>query len=71
MGCSCSVFKIITVDARNHGDSPHVANQTYQLMAEDIKFLMKDLGVNKASLIGHSMGGRAVMYLAVTYVRFV
>lgn len=45
--------------------------QTYELMAEDVKHLMEDLGVKKASLIGHSMGGRAMMYLAVVYVRFV
>jgi len=59
------------VDARNHGDSPHTLEQSYQLMAEDVKFLMEDLGVEKASLIGHSMGGRTMMYLAVIYVRFV
>lgn len=59
------------MDARNHGDSPQVADFTYQLMAEDIKYLMDDLNVKKASLIGHSMGGRAMMYFAVVYVRFV
>lgn len=64
-------FKVITVDVRNHGESPHTELQTYPLMAEDVKFLMEDLGVKKASLIGHSMGGRTMMYLAVVYVRFV
>jgi len=67
----CFFFKVITVDARNHGDSPHTFEQSYQLMAEDVKFLMEDLGVKKASLIGHSMGGRTMMYLAIIYVRFV
>lgn len=59
------------MDARNHGDSPHVVDFTYQHMAEDIKYLMADLNIKKASLIGHSMGGRAMMYFAVVYVRFV
>lgn len=59
------------MDARNHGDSPHTTDQTYALMAEDVKLLMKSMNVKKASLIGHSMGGRTMMYLAVTYVRFV
>uniref|UniRef100_A0A2S2PR79 sn-1-specific diacylglycerol lipase ABHD11 n=1 Tax=Schizaphis graminum TaxID=13262 RepID=A0A2S2PR79_SCHGA len=63
--------KVITVDARNHGDSPHTLEQSYQLMAEDVKFLMEDLGVKKASLIGHSMGGRTMMYLAVIYPELV
>jgi abhydrolase domain-containing protein 11 len=63
--------KVITVDARNHGDSPHVSEQTYPLMAEDVKYLMEDLGVKKASLIGHSMGGRTMMYFAVVYPEMV
>jgi len=40
-------------------------------MAEDLKMLMEELNVKKASLIGHSMGGRTIMYFAVAYVRFV
>lgn len=59
------------MDARNHGDSPQTIDQTYPLMAEDVKLLMESLNVKKASFIGHSMGGRTMMYLAVTYVRFV
>lgn len=59
------------MDARNHGDSPHTTEQSYPLMAEDVKFLMEDLEVKKASFIGHSMGGRTMMYFAVVYVRFV
>lgn len=64
-------FKVITVDARNHGDSPHTDRQSYELMSEDIKLLLESLDVTKASLIGHSMGGRAMMYFAIVYVRFV
>ncbi|XP_050434555.1 protein ABHD11-like [Adelges cooleyi] len=59
--------KVITVDARNHGDSPHSDEHTYAHMAEDIKLLMDDLGLKKASMIGHSMGGRAMMYFAIVY----
>lgn len=40
-------------------------------MAEDVKLLMESMDVKKASMIGHSMGGRTMMYLAVAYVRFV
>lgn len=63
--------KIIAVDARNHGDSPHSEYHTYPHLAEDIKALLEQLNIEKAALIGHSMGGRAVMYFTLKYVRFV
>lgn len=59
---------VISVDARNHGDSVHTEAHTYHDLVEDIKFLMGDLNVNRASLLGHSMGGRAVMLCALKYV---
>jgi len=63
--------KVITADARNHGDSPHTAELTYQLMVEDVKLLMEELNVKKASLIGHSMSGRTIMYFATVYPELV
>lgn len=59
---------VISVDARNHGDSAHNEAHTYHDLVEDIKFLMDDLNVGRASLLGHSMGGRAVMLCALKYV---
>lgn len=38
-------------------------------MVEDLVQLYKTLGIDKASIIGHSMGGRAMMLLALKYVR--
>lgn len=60
--------KIITVDARNHGSSPHANEHTYLHMAEDIKVLLNKLKIQKASLLGYSMGGRAMMTFALKYV---
>ncbi|XP_071447964.1 sn-1-specific diacylglycerol lipase ABHD11-like isoform X1 [Hetaerina americana] len=59
--------KIITVDARNHGDSPHNSEMSYHHLAEDVRALMENLNIPKASLIGHSMGGRAMMLAALKY----
>jgi len=53
--------KVITFDARNHGDSPHVSRLTYDLMCDDILHFADTLGIQKFSLLGHSMGGRTVM----------
>lgn len=59
---------IITIDARNHGDSPHSPTHTYPDLAEDIVQLLKKLRIKKAALMGHSMGGRTMMYCALKNV---
>jgi len=60
-------FKVISVDLRNHGDSPHEDSMTYQEMADDLKQLMATLSIKQASFIGHGMGGKAVMTLALLH----
>lgn len=60
--------KIVAVDARNHGDSPHTIEHTYDHLVEDIKQLLQRLKISKACLLGHSMGGRAMMLFALKYV---
>lgn len=59
--------KIIAIDARNHGSSPHTPVMTYGSMASDVNELLNDLGHDKSILIGHSMGGAAMMYTALRY----
>lgn len=58
--------QVITVDARNHGDSPHTAEMNYHCMSEDLELLMKDLNIKSAIVLGHSMGGKIAMTLALT-----
>ena len=58
----------MTVDARNHGDSPHTDTMTYPLMAADLASLVQRLGLTEVSLAGHSMGGRTVMMAALSGV---
>lgn len=52
---------VVSVDLRNHGDSPHVNSHKYEDLAVDILKLLERLSIAKASLVGHSMGGRAAM----------
>ncbi|XP_072143289.1 sn-1-specific diacylglycerol lipase ABHD11-like isoform X2 [Dermacentor andersoni] len=56
---------VYTVDARNHGDSPHTSDMDYALMAADMELFMREHGLPKAAFVGHSMGGRTVMRLAL------
>lgn len=63
--------KIIAVDARNHGESPHSSLHSYDHISADIKCLIDDLNIPKVSLLGHSMGGRGVMRFALQYPEIV
>ena len=57
-------FAICVPDLRNHGQSFHSARCDYDAMADDIRRLMEGLGLTRAALIGHSMGGKVAMRLA-------
>ncbi|RVE50244.1 hypothetical protein evm_005079 [Chilo suppressalis] len=56
----------VAADARNHGESPHVNSHSYFDLASDVIKLMDTLGFKRATLIGHSMGGRTAMVVALT-----
>lgn len=58
---------VYTVDARNHGQSPHSPEMSYRLMADDVIELADDLGIETFILIGHSMGGKTAMLTADLY----
>ncbi|RZS95949.1 alpha/beta fold hydrolase [Cecembia calidifontis] len=64
-------FTLYLVDQRNHGDSPHSEDWDYSVMAEDLKELMQDEGLSSAYFMGHSMGGKTVMRLALEYPELV
>ncbi|MFP4251284.1 MAG: alpha/beta fold hydrolase [Guyparkeria sp.] len=57
-------YRVINVDLRNHGRSPHAPGLSYEAMANDILAVMDRLGVERAHLIGHSLGGKLGMVLA-------
>lgn len=60
-------FHVFTVDQRNHGLSPHSDFWNYEAMADDLKELIEDHKLNKPILLGHSMGGKTVMYFESKY----
>ncbi|XP_061557847.1 protein ABHD11 [Phycodurus eques] len=58
--------KVLTIDARNHGNSPHNPQLTYEAMSSDLSHLLAQLRIDKCVLIGHSMGGKTAMTAALT-----
>ena len=59
-------FSVYTLDLRNHGNSPHSDRMSYSDMATDVAQLMHQQGLAKAHILGHSMGGKVAMTLALT-----
>ena len=60
-------FHVFLPDLRNHGQSPHTDEFNYKLMAEDVNEFIQQHQISDPVLIGHSMGGKAVMTLATHY----
>ncbi len=61
-----SRFKILSVDLRNHGRSPHHPSMTYPAMAGDIDEFLNQQNIASVYLLGHSMGGKVAMQVALT-----
>jgi pimeloyl-ACP methyl ester carboxylesterase len=60
-------FNVFAIDQRNHGQSPHDAKMNYPLMAADVDEFMTTNGLEKAFVIGHSMGGKTAMQFALQF----
>lgn len=60
-------FTVYLVDMRNHGKSPHTESHSIPAMAKDIKEFIQNHHINKPVILGHSMGGKAAMELALTH----
>lgn len=59
--------RVYVLDMRNHGLSPHAEPMDYPAMAADLALFMDKLGLEKAHLLGHSMGGKIAMWFALHY----
>ena len=57
--------EVVAVDMRNHGESPRFQTQSYPEMAADLAEVIGHLGA-PVDLLGHSMGGKTAMQLALT-----
>ena len=58
-------FQVAAIDLRNHGDSPHGEGMAYAAMTDDVRQTLQSEGVTSACVVGHSMGGKVAMTLAL------
>jgi len=62
--------QVIAVDMRNHGTSPWSDEHTYPAMADDLAEVIEQTG-GPMDVLGHSMGGKAAMVLALRHPHLV
>lgn len=63
--------QVISVDVRNHGSSFHQNSMRYDELAADVIALLDHLGIEKADILGHSMGGKIAMEIALNHAAYV
>lgn len=60
-------YQIISIDLRNHGSSPHDISHNYDDLVSDLAWLFHELEIEKAHILGHSMGGKVAIAFAADY----
>ena len=60
-------FQVYIIDQRNHGRSPHSDEFSYQILVDDVLEFMHQQGIAQAHFLGHSMGGKVAMNLALEH----
>lgn len=60
--------RVIALDLRNHGASPHDPAMPYAAMAGDVRDTLAAIGVSRPDVLGHSMGGKVAMTLALHHL---
>ncbi len=54
-------YKVYLIDQRNHGQSFHSDEFSYQAMAHDLQHFIQQLEINNPIFVGHSMGGKTIL----------
>lgn len=60
-------LRVLSLDVRNHGRSPHYNSMSYDEMIDDIIEVLNFLKIENTVILGHSMGGKIAMHLAGIY----
>lgn len=58
-------YQLHLLDMRNHGHSPHHQDVSLSAMSQDVLHYLECKGLEKVHLLGHSMGARVAMFLAM------
>jgi len=60
-------YCVTSIDVRNHGNSFHQKDMDYQVLAQDVINLLDELAIAHCDVLGHSMGGKIAMKIALSF----
>lgn len=60
-------YCVTSIDVRNHGSSFHKNDMDYALLAQDVIDLLDHLNIKKTDVLGHSMGGKIAIQVALDF----
>jgi len=60
-------YQVHSLDLRNHGESFHSNLMSYDLMAQDVIRYLDENKLKCVNIMGHSMGGKVAMRIALDY----
>lgn len=60
-------YRVVLVDLPNHGKSIHTDFFSYDYMAKEVANLLEELKIEKANILGHSMGGKTAMNFSIHF----
>ena len=60
-------YKVLRMDLRNHGKSPHRDTMDIPQMADDLRCTLDAMGIDQCCLFGHSLGGKVAMQFAIRH----
>lgn len=60
-------YEVFALDLRNHGESAHFDEMTFEAMAEDLSLFMQSREIPAADVMGHSLGGKVAMLFVAKY----
>lgn len=58
-------YSVYLIDQRNHGKSPHSEEFNYAILANDLLNFFEQNKIDKAHILGHSMGGKTAMHFCL------
>lgn len=60
-------YCVTSIDVRNHGNSFHQQDMSYDVLAQDVVNLLDKLSIEHCHILGHSMGGKIAMKIALLF----
>jgi esterase len=64
-------YRVFACDLRNHGASPWAGSMTYPEMADDLEALIEEKGLAPTVVLGHSVGGKTAMLVALKHAALI